>query len=301
MSSQPARRALSSALSPARRAGETLYLISCDKHGRGLRGEPMVAGNGFMAQDGHPGLPWGCGAIAMIDPDAPRWLVVLPEKVEPQPGGARIFTGKVVYDGDRQGAIAFLVANGAGGLPHIGRERKAGDFAVMAAGALGTLRCGRHAVAAVGARGAIEGGESSVIAVDAEGRADVARMSNAVGAHKAQIKGDDMVTLALGLCGVAQLGDGAVVAAASQARVSAGAASRVLGGYATLISVGPHGIAVGEGSSRFKGGIGARLIALTTDAPSGVVMAVVDDAGIKQDIWYEVRDGKFEPCNPQPT
>ena len=101
------------------------------------------------------GLLWGCGAAMLLSPAADAlWQVVAVKPADianpDAPGKVRFRTGKVVFEGDRDGATTYLFDNGAAGRPVVYAQATAGDGGTATAGDCGTATAGDSGTATAG-------------------------------------------------------------------------------------------------------------------------------------------------------
>lgn len=282
-------------------AAPVLYLLTCDKLGRDAKGDPAVAGKGFLSRSGQIALPWGCGQAMLLDLAAPRWLVVEATKADPEGGAGRVYEGQILFDGDREGAVRYLAQNGAGGLPHLGRTREAGDYAVLATGAIGHLKAAESLIAAAGVHARVEAADYALVSLGADGRARAGQRATIAGSDRTKAIAGDFAAVVLAQCGQAAAGQGSVVVGGAQSRLKGGTGSIVVGGACSVLDVGEWSLAVGGHGSRFRGKEGARLVCASI-AESGLAdlaCAVIGVEGLLADTWYELdgeRPGKFKAC-----
>ena len=114
------------------------------------------------------GLPWGVGDIGMLNWDAiAKWLIVRVNKDDGYvefSDKCKYRKGYVIYAGDRQGAAAILVANGAGQYGKvIGAVVSSGNSGTATAGYRGTATAGDRGMASAGDRGMASAGDRGVV------------------------------------------------------------------------------------------------------------------------------------------
>ena len=106
------------------------------------------------------GLLWGCGEAGLLSGDSTALWQVVSVKVKDianpdAPDKVRFRTGKVVFEGDRDGATSYLLANGAAGRPVVYAHATAGRFGTATAGDYGTATAGYYGTATAGRYGTI--------------------------------------------------------------------------------------------------------------------------------------------------
>ena len=106
------------------------------------------------------GLLWGCGDAGLLSGDSTALWQVVSVKVKDianpdAPDKVRFRTGKVVFEGDRDGATSYLLANGAAGRPVVYAKHTAGDYGTATAGDDGTATAGYYGTATAGYYGTI--------------------------------------------------------------------------------------------------------------------------------------------------
>ena len=117
-----------------------------------------VCGNGLH------GLLWGEGSISYLDlSESAKWIVFRAALSDIATGSGDLIdkckarAGVVEYCGDRPGAIAYLLANGACG--------KAVVFGTATAGYSGTATAGNYGTATAGDSGTATAGDSGIICI----------------------------------------------------------------------------------------------------------------------------------------
>ena len=110
------------------------------------------------------GLLWGCGDAGLLSGDSTALWQVVSVKVKDianpdAPDKVRFRTGKVVFEGDRDGATSYLLANGAAGRPVVYAQHAAGDFGTATAGDFGTATAGDFGTATAGRYGTATAGD----------------------------------------------------------------------------------------------------------------------------------------------
>lgn len=117
-------------------------------------------------------LPWGEGNGALLswEPDA-RWLVIAADAADvvevTEDGGGKSGCRRceVVYCGDRAGATAFLLANGASGKNVVGAMVSTGNGGTATAGFRGTATAGDRGTATAGYGGTATAGENGFLSI----------------------------------------------------------------------------------------------------------------------------------------
>ena len=150
----------------------TLYLRTVDANRRAHGGFqwPSEIGARVEAPNWHPtsecgnglhGLPWGEGDASLLNNEADAiWQVVEydgPDAIDL--GGKSKFPWCVLrYDGDRDGAIDYLLRSGAAGKAVVFANVVAGHRGIATAGDYGTAAAGDYGTAAAGYRGTATAG-----------------------------------------------------------------------------------------------------------------------------------------------
>ena len=109
------------------------------------------------------GLLWGCGDAGLLStaPDA-AWLVVAVDVVDvanpDQPHKVRFCAGRVRHHGTCDGAVDYLMAHGAAGLPVVYGRHMVPDRGTAIAGNGGTATAGNDGTAIAGYYGTATAG-----------------------------------------------------------------------------------------------------------------------------------------------
>ena len=151
----------------------TLYLRTVDANRRAHGGFqwPSEIGARVEAPNWHPtsecgnglhGLPWGEGDASLLNNAADAiWQVVEydgPDAIDL--GGKSKFPWCVLrYDGDRDGAIDYLLRSGAAGKAVVFANVVAGHRGIATAGDYGTAAAGNYGTATAGYRGTATAGD----------------------------------------------------------------------------------------------------------------------------------------------
>ena len=272
-----------------------LYLTSCDTHARSASGIPMVAGGRFQCAEGYPSLPWGCGPALHVNLHHPRWLVLSGAETQPMPGGVRVFSAVVEFDGPLSEAARYLHAHGAASLPYVGRRRRGDDHAILTVGNLGSIEAAGSLIGAVGTESRLTAGAGCTVAIGPHAQAQVAEFSRAAGADTSAISTARFSTVAAGVESRVEVGEGSIVAVASGSHVRAGAASRVIVESGGSIDLGPRAVGVGSPSTVFRGADGALFVVTnaTEGDESSVFQRRAGTAGVTAGRWYRYLDGDF--------
>lgn len=257
-----------------------LHLASCDQRARAVDGTIMVAGERFSAPNGYPALPWGMGPPSFITPNSPRWLVIDADDYDCVEGGARVRSGRILFDGSAQDASVALAEMSDEYRPRVAESVNVCEWNVGAVGLMGRLKSARYGTAAVGryCKAELEDG-----AVAAAG-------------HKSRVTGADGLTVAAASTAVVDVGSDAVVAVGDVGAARAGDRSVVASAGAARICVGMRGVAVGSFGSAFRGREGALFVArhLSPEGEQTAITGVVGPGGLEPDTWYRVVAGSFQ-------
>lgn len=280
---------------PAPAAKRDLYLTTVDKFGRDIAGDSVVAGKSFRSLRGHPGLPFGCGALRLIDPSLPRWLVIDAIRAERDGGlGGRVFEGAILFDGDREKAVEYLHDHGAGNRPHLGLVREVGEAGVASAGPYSIITAGPETVLALGPQSRATAGAGVTLAGDAGSVVEAGEFAAVAGSDKADVTMGDFGTATVRMCGKIRAGQAALAAGGPQSLIKVGTGSIALAGANSALDVGEGAWAVGKIGSRFRGKDRAVFVAERHGAMLPLVAFVGID-GLQPDVWYQAGTDKFEP------
>ena len=181
--------------------GTVLCLRTCDAKRRGYGGFQWPSRGPVEAPDWSPepqcgrglhGLLWGEGDAGHLsrDDDA-EWLVVAVESAEVVDLGGKVKfpRGEVVYCGDRDGAVAYILVNGGAG--------KACAYARAPAGAYGTATAGARGTATAGDRGTATAGEGGTATAGAYGTATAGDKGTATAGYKGTATAGDYGTVCI--------------------------------------------------------------------------------------------------------
>lgn len=272
-----------------------LYLTSCDQHARSAEGTPMVAGNSFSASIGYPALPWGCGSLAHIRKDAPRWLVLDAEDVQERSGGVLIRAARICCDGSLTDALRYLHAHGAAAMPFLGRRRRGNDHAILTTGPMGTIEARDNASAAAGESARLTLGSGATAAVGSYGTIKAGEFARLVGGDHATIQAARFSLATAGMAAEVSGGEGALVLAGAMSNCQVGAGGRAMVDSGGSLDLGPRAVGVGRAGTRFRGAIGAVFVVIDAiaDTVPAVLTARVGEGGVKANLWYLVEGHKF--------
>lgn len=261
------------------------FLTACDRHGRSASGEPLIASKAFQCEKGYPCLPYGCGGESFAPlPGAERWLILLAgssDDFERVDGGARVYRATIDYDGDREGALAYLRRTGAKSFPHIYKEWTGPSASIALGGVDSTLSAEHDTLLCAGARSRLVAKDFSVCVTGSKGKAQTGRFGVSVA----------------GTTGEAVAGDEGVAISWNGGAAQAGPYGLAVGNGCSRIIVGEHALAVGSPQCHFKGGKGAVFIVRAFDhalAQPITATTIVGSAGIEPGHWYRFQNGLFE-------
>lgn len=261
------------------------FLAACDRHGRSPGGEPLIAGQTFESKGGYPCLPYGCGAESFApSPGAERWLILVPEAgqdFQRTAGGARVYKARIDFDGNREGALAYLRRTSAKNLPHICKDVDAGTAGLAAGGLESTLTADNDAILCAGSRSQLTAKDASVCVAGAKARVQTGRFGVSVA----------------GANGEAGAGDDGLAVTWNGGNAKAGAFGVAVGNGRCRIIVGEHGLAVGSSLCHFQGGSGATFVVRTVDSERkrlSTATAIVGLDGVRPGHWYRFHQGRFE-------
>lgn len=272
-----------------------LYLTCCDQHGRSFEGVPMVAGKTFMAPQGYPALPWGCGPLLRLRASAPRWLVLDAEDIESRSGQCLVKSATILLDGHRSDALRYLHEHGASGMPYIGRRRRGTDFAVLTVGSAGEVAVDDHGIVAAGQGSTLAAGAALVAGVGPNAAVQAAEFARIAGADQVTVAAERFAHVAVGTGSEVTVGAGGYVVVGTDTSCTAGPGSYVLSVGGGRIDLGERATGMGTRSTQFRGAAGALfLVVETVDTGDVIRSARVGLGGIQAHQWYQCKGGAFE-------
>jgi hypothetical protein len=156
---------------------KVLCLRTCDAQRRGHGGFQWPESGPVEAPDWSPapccgkglhGLLWGEGEASQLsDFEDAVWLVVAVDAADIVDLGGKVKfpRGEVVYCGDRDGATAYIIANGGAGKACAYARVTAGDGGAATAGYRGTATAGYKGTATAGDRGTATAGDEGTLCI----------------------------------------------------------------------------------------------------------------------------------------
>ena len=213
---------------------KVLCLRTCDAQRRGHGGFQWPESGYVEAPDWSPepccgrglhGLLWGEGeAFHLSAADDAVWLVVSVEATDivDLDGKVKFPRGEVVYCGDRDGAVAYILANGGAGKACAYARAPAGAYGAATAGEGGTATAGYSGTATAGDYGVATAGAYGTATAGDYGTATAGYSGTATaGAYGAATAGD-YGTATAGYKGTATAGEGGTATAGDYGTATAG-------------------------------------------------------------------------------
>ena len=239
--------------------GRLLVLRTCDADMKAHGGFQWPTEGHVEAPDWDPdpnrdcggglhGLLWGCGNASLLarSGKAARWMVVAVDPADvadiDQPGKIRFRAAEVVLvTADRAEAIAYLVANGATGLPVVYGTATAGDYGTATAGHDGTATAGHDGTATVGDYGTATAGDYGTATAGDYGTATAGHDGTATAGHAGTATAGYAGTATAGYAGTATAGDAGTATAGDDGTATAGYAGTATAGDDGTATAGHRG------------------------------------------------------------
>jgi hypothetical protein len=270
----------------------TYMLRTCDKDMRAYNGFVWPESGPVSAPDWNPepvcggglhGLLMGIGDISHLSRDSDaKWFVVEVDSgsVVDLDGKVKVPSGNVVYCGDRDGAVSFLVQNGGDVTKIPFTHQRCGDYSTLTGGYDSTLTGGNGSTLTGGNGSTLTGGNYSTL-TGGNG-------STLTGGHGSTLTGGYGSTLTGGDCSTLTGGNGSTLTGGNDSTLTGGNRSTLTGGNDSTL--------IGGCRSTLTGGNDSTLIAKCWDEKQSryrFVIGEVCDGGLRAGIAYKCVDGRF--------
>jgi hypothetical protein len=188
---------------------KVLCLRTCDAQRRGHGGFQWPESGPVEAPDWSPapccgrglhGLLWGEGEASQLsDFEDAVWLVVAVDAADIVDLGGKVKfpRGEVVYCGDRDGATAYIIANGGAGKACAYARVTAGDGGTATAGYKGTATAGYRGTATAGGGGTATAGDEGTATAGYRGTATAGDWGTATAGDEGTATAGDWGTLCI--------------------------------------------------------------------------------------------------------
>jgi hypothetical protein len=278
----------------------TYMLRTCDKNMRAYHGFVWPESGPVSAPDWNPepvcgrglhGLLMGIGDISHLSRDSnAKWFVVAVDSgsVVDLDGKVKVPSGNVVYCGDRDGAVSFLVQNGGDVTKIPFTYQRCGDYSTLTGGDYSTLTGGDYSTLIGGHRSTLTGGNDSTLT----GGYD----STLTGGNGSTLTGGNYSTLAGGNGSTLTGGNRSTLTGGNGSTLTGGDGSTLTGGNRSTLTGGNDSTLTGGNRSTLTGGNDSTLIAKYWDKKQSryrFVIGEVRDGGLRAGIAYKCVDGRF--------
>jgi hypothetical protein len=278
----------------------TYMLRTCDKNMRAYHGFVWPESGPVSAPDWNPepvcggglhGLLMGIGDISHLSRDSnAKWFVVAVDSgsVVDLTGKVKVPSGNVVYCGDRDGAVSFLVQNGGDVTKIPFTYQRCGDYSTLTGGDYSTLTGGDYSTLIGGHRSTLTGGNDSTLT----GGYD----STLTGGNGSTLTGGNYSTLAGGNGSTLTGGNRSTLTGGNGSTLTGGNDSTLTGGNRSTLTGGNDSTLTGGNRSTLTGGNDSTLIAKYWDKKQSryrFVIGEVRDGGLRAGIAYKCVDGRF--------
>jgi hypothetical protein len=270
----------------------TYMLRTCDKNMRAYNGFVWPESGPVSAPDWNPepvcggglhGLLMGIGDISHLSRDSnAKWFVVAVDSgsVVDLDGKVKVPSGNVVYCGDRDGAVSFLVQNGGDVTKIPFTHQRCGDYSTLTGGNDSTLTGGNGSTLTGGNYSTLTGGDWSAL----------------TGGNGSTLTGGYRSTLTGGDCSTLTGGDYSTLTGGDYSTLTGGDYSTLTGGDCSTLTGGNRSTLTGGNDSTLTGGNDSTLIAKYWDKKQSryrFVIGEVRDGGLRAGIAYKCVDGRF--------
>jgi hypothetical protein len=310
----------------------TYMLRTCDKNMRAYHGFVWPESGPVSAPDWNPepvcgrglhGLLMGIGDISHLSRDSnAKWFVVAVDSgsVVDLDGKVKVPSGNVVYCGDRDGAVSFLVQNG-GDVTKIpfthqrcgnGSTLTGGNGSTLTGGDYSTLTGGDYSTLTGGDYSTLTGGDWSTLTGGNDSTLTGGDYSTLIGGHRSTLTGGNDSTLTGGNGSTLTGDDGSTLTGGNDSTLTSGNYSTLIGGYRSTLTGGNRSTLTGGHRSTLTGGndstlTGGECSTLTGGNDSTLiakywdekqsryrfVIGEVRDGGLRAGIAYKCVDGRF--------
>jgi hypothetical protein len=262
----------------------TYMLRTCRKDMRAYNGFVWPESGPVSAPDWNPepvcggglhGLLMGIGNISHLSWDSnAKWFVVEVDSgsVVDLDGKVKVPSGNVVYCGDRDGAVSFLVQNGGDVTKIPFTHQRCGDRSTLTGGYDSTLTGGNGSTLTGGNYSTLTGGNYSTL----------------TGGNGSTLTGGNGSTLTGGDCSTLTGGNYSTLTGGKRSTLTGGNDSTLTGGDCSTLTGGDW--------SALTGGNDSTLIAKYWDKKQSryrFVIGEVRDGGLRAGIAYKCVDGRF--------
>jgi hypothetical protein len=278
----------------------TYMLRTCDENMRAYNGFVWPENGPVSAPDWNPepvcggglhGLLMGIGDISHLSRDSnAKWLVVAVDSgsVVDLDDTVKVPSGNVVYCGDRDGAVSFLVQNGGDVTKIPFTHQRCGDYSTLTGGNGSTLTGGHRSTLTGGNRSTLTGGDwSTLIGGD---------YSTLTGGDYSTLTGGDWSTLIGGDYSTLTGRHGSTLTGGDYSTLTGGDYSTLTGGNGSTLTGGYRSTLTGGNDSTLTGGNDSTLIAKYWDEKQSryrFVIGEVCDGGLRAGIAYRCVGGRL--------
>jgi hypothetical protein len=302
----------------------TYMLRTCDKNMRAYNGFVWPESGPVSAPDWNPepvcggglhGLLMGIGDISHLSRDSDaKWFVVAVDSgsVVDLDDKVKVPSGNVVYCGDRDGAVSFLVQNG-GDVTKIPFTYQrcgyrstltggnvstltGGDCSTLTGGDRSTLTGGNDSTLTGGDCSTLTGGDYSTLTGGDYSTLTGGNDSTLTGGKRSTLTGGNDSTLTGGNGSTLTGGDWSTLTGGDCSTLTGGDWSTLTGGNCSTLTGGNRSTLTGGDYSTLTGGNGSTLIAKYWDEKQSrhrFVIGEVCDGGLRVGIAYKRVDGRF--------
>jgi hypothetical protein len=270
----------------------TYVLRTCRKDMRAYNGFVWPESGPVSAPDWNPepvcggglhGLLMGIGDISYLSWDSnAKWFVVAVDSgsVVDLDDKVKVPSGNVVYCGDRDGAVSFLVQNGGDVTKIPFTYQRCGNDSTLTGGDYSTLIGGHRSTLTGGNYSTLTGGDCSTLTGG--------NCSTLTGGNRSTLTGGDYSTLTGGDCSTLTGGNRSTLTGGNDSTLTGGDYSTLTGGNDSTLTGGDW--------SALTGGNRSTLTAKYWDKKQSryrFVIGEVRDGGLRAGIAYRCVDGIF--------
>jgi hypothetical protein len=270
----------------------TYMLRTCDKNMRAYNGFVWPENGPVSAPDWNPepvcggglhGLLMGIGDISHLSRNSnAKWFVVAVDSgsVVDLDGKVKVPSGNVVYCGDRDGALSFLVQNGGDVTKIPFTHQRCGDRSTLTGGYRSTLTGGHRSTLTGGNWSTLTGGDYSTLTGGDYSTLTGGNGSTLIGGNGSTLTGGHRSTLTGGDCSTLTGGD--------YSTLTGGDCSTLTGGNGSTLTGGHRGTLTGGDCSTLTA-------KFWDEKQSGYrfVIGEVCDGGLRAGVTYRCVDGRF--------
>ena len=201
---------------------------------------------------------------------------------------------RVAYD------IPSLVSSSIELIRQRTTQTQSDDNNSLVSGNYSQLAGGNNSRIAGGYNSQLAGGNNSQLAGGCKSQLAGGDYSQLAGGNNSQLAGGCKSRIAGGNNSRIAGGDNSQLAGGYNSRIAGGDNSRIAGGDDSSLEIGHRGIALGDNKSRVKGKMGAGIVLVARDGNQNITVikaGIIDGEILKEDVWYELRDGEFCEVN----